>query len=98
VANLKSKNIPHHYPDHSRDLSRLRKISGQVQGIERMIHDKRYCSEITQQIRAAASALKALEIGILTVHLNQCLKEATLSREPEPFQRKISELVRLIRS
>jgi DNA-binding FrmR family transcriptional regulator len=97
VASLKSKNIPHQQSDHSMELSRLRKISGQVQGIERMIHDSRNCPEIIQQIRAAASALKALEIGFLTVQLNQCLKEAALSREPEPFQRKISELVRLIK-
>ena len=62
-----------------------------------MIRDRHYCPEIIQQIRAAASALKALEIGLLTVHLHQCLKEAALSREPEPFQRKISELVRLIK-
>ena len=80
--------------DHSTELIRLSKVSGQLQGIERMIQQKRYPTEIIQQIRAATSALRAIEMSILTDHLNQCVKDAATARDSEHFQRKIAEIVR----
>jgi DNA-binding FrmR family transcriptional regulator len=97
VVGEKIKTLSSKHPDHSTELSRLRKISGQLQGIERMIQERRYCPEVVQQIRAASSALKAVEIAVITKHMNQCLTEAAHSRDPEPFQRKISELIRLMK-
>lgn len=81
-------------PDHSVQLVRLSKVAGQLQGIERMIQRKRHCPEIIQQIRAATSALRAVEMSILTEHLNRCVREAALTRDYEHFRRKISEIVR----
>lgn len=97
MASSKTKTVSHPHPDHSAELTRLRKITGQVAGIERMIQERRYCPEIVQQIRAATSALRAIEISILTEHLNQCLIDAARSRETETFNRKIAELIRLIK-
>ena len=53
--------------------TRMRRIAGQVAGIERMIDDDRYCVDILNQISAARSALDALGIELLTHHLKSCV-------------------------
>jgi DNA-binding FrmR family transcriptional regulator len=94
MAGSKTKRHAEEHPDHSAELSRLSKITGQLHGIERMIEQKRYCPEIIQQIRAATSALRAIEMSILTEHLNQCVREAALAKDAEHFRRKIAEIVK----
>jgi len=54
-------------------VARVRRISGQVNGIERMLADKRYCVDILNQIAAVRSALDALGIELLTRHLETCV-------------------------
>ncbi len=51
---------PNH-PDHASNLVRLRKVQGQITGIGKMLDERRYCMEILIQLRAAGSALKAIE-------------------------------------
>lgn len=54
-------------------LTRVKRIGGQVAGIERMLDDKRYCVDILNQIAAVRSALDALGIELLTRHLETCV-------------------------
>lgn len=58
------------FPDYSSEIGRLNRVMGQVAGIEKMILARRYCPEIVQQIRAARSALQALEIEIIKGHMS----------------------------
>ncbi len=81
-------------PNHSAELVRLSKVAGQVQGIERMFEQKRYRPEIIQQIRAATSALRAIEMVILKEHLNECVRDAARLRDSEEFRHKVAEIVR----
>ena len=97
MTTSKKKRHTHEHPDHSAELTRLKKVAGQLQGIERMIEQKRYCPEIIQQIRAATSALRSLEMAILTEHLNQCVREAALTQDAGHFRRKIAEIVKFAR-
>lgn len=53
--------------------SRVRRVAGQVAGIERMLDEKRYCVDILNQIAAVRSALDALGIELLTRHLEMCV-------------------------
>jgi len=53
--------------------SRVKRISGQVGGIQRMLEEKRYCVDILNQIAAVRSALDALGIELLTSHLETCV-------------------------
>lgn len=53
--------------------SRIKRIGGQVAGIERMLEDRRYCVDILNQIAAVRSALDALGIELLTRHLESCV-------------------------
>lgn len=54
-------------------VSRVKRIGGQVAGIERMLEDRRYCVDILNQIAAVRSALDALGVELLTRHLESCV-------------------------
>lgn len=60
-------------PSHKHLVSRVKRIGGQVAGIERMLEDRRYCVDILNQIAAARSALDSLGIELLTRHLEGCV-------------------------
>jgi CsoR family transcriptional regulator, copper-sensing transcriptional repressor len=53
--------------------ARVKRISGQVGGIQRMLEEKRYCVDILNQIAAVRSALDALGVELLTSHLETCV-------------------------
>jgi DNA-binding FrmR family transcriptional regulator len=54
-------------------VSRVKRIAGQVAGVERMLEEKRYCVDILNQIAAVRSALDALGVELLTRHLESCV-------------------------
>jgi DNA-binding FrmR family transcriptional regulator len=85
--------FPH--PDHQGALARLRKIRGQIEGVERMILERRYCPEILIQFRAVHSALKAVEGPIFEKHLRQCVSDSIQSNDRSEIEKKISELIDL---
>lgn len=84
--------------DHTPDIPRLRKIIGQLTGMEKMINDGRACVDIIQQIRAAHSAVKALEVAILKRHLNTCILQSAKSESNAAFNQRLKDLLGLIRS
>lgn len=83
--------------DHSSELKRLSRIKGQVEGVERMILDKRYCPEIVNQIKAIRSALKSLEANVIEGHMRSCVNHAIKSRDPAVVQEKLEEIVSLMK-
>jgi CsoR family transcriptional regulator, copper-sensing transcriptional repressor len=54
-------------------VARVKRIAGQVAGVERMLEEKRYCVDILNQIAALRSALDALGVELLTRHLESCV-------------------------
>ena len=52
------------HPDHSSEIKRLKRIQGQLEGIERMIMERRYCIEILNQTKAVTSAIHSLESSL----------------------------------
>lgn len=87
--------INHHHPDHSNQKRRLSRVRGQLDGIDKMIDEGRYCIDIINQVRAAASALKALEKEIINTHIKSCVKTAIESKDPFESQEKIEEIMEL---
>ena len=83
------------HPDHGATLGRLRRIQGQIAGIERMILERRYCADILVQCRAAESALKSVEGAILETHLRDCVRKAIESKNKSESEKKIGELMDL---
>ncbi len=84
--------------DHTLQLKRVARIKGQVEGVERMILEGRYCPDILQQVKAARSALKALELAIYEGHLRGCVKKAIAAKNERESEAKIEELIMLMRS
>lgn len=56
-------------------LSRLRRIEGQVRGVERMVEDDRYCIDVLTQISAVRAALDKVALGLLDGHVRHCVQE-----------------------
>ena len=95
LKKISAKSTPPH--DHSSELKRLSRIKGQVEGVERMIQDQRYCPEIVHQIKAARSALKMLELSIIEGHMKHCVKTAVASKNSEVIQEKMDEILLLLK-
>jgi DNA-binding FrmR family transcriptional regulator len=67
-----------------RDVSaRLRKIAGQVAGLQRMVDEDRYCVDVLTQIAAVRSALDAVGVRLLTGHLQHCVAERLDAGDPQ---------------
>jgi DNA-binding FrmR family transcriptional regulator len=67
---------PGYAPDREAHLARLRRIEGQVRGLQRMIGDDAYCIDVLTQISAATRALQGVALGLLEEHMRHCLVEA----------------------
>ena len=63
--------------------TRLRRIEGQIRGLERMVEEDRYCIDVVTQISAAQAALDKVAIGLLDQHARHCLVEGHGEGEPE---------------
>ena len=94
-ANPAVKTTTHNHDQH---LKRVARIKGQMNAIERMLDEKRYCPEILQQIKSVSSALKGLEASVLETHMRGCVKKAMSSRDPFEIDDKLNEVMNLFRS
>jgi CsoR family transcriptional regulator, copper-sensing transcriptional repressor len=86
-----------HSTTHEGTLTRIRRIAGQVQGIGRMVEEKKYCIDIITQIQAARSALRAVELQILQKHMAHCVSQAFESGSPKEAGAKMDELLRVMK-
>ncbi len=67
---MRKTNNPCHEPvDHTRQLPRLRRIEGQVRGLQQMITDQRYCIDVINQMDAMAAALRRVQSDMLRDHI-----------------------------
>jgi CsoR family transcriptional regulator, copper-sensing transcriptional repressor len=67
----------HGYSENKEDyLKRLRRIEGQVRGLQRMVEEDKYCIDILTQVSAATRALQSVALGLLDEHLNHCVTQA----------------------
>ncbi|MEU4449009.1 metal-sensitive transcriptional regulator [Actinosynnema sp. NPDC050801] len=82
-------------------LKRLRRIEGQVRGLQRMVENDEYCIDVLTQISAATKALQAVSLGLLDEHLKHCVAQA-VAEGGEVADEKIAEasaaIGRLVRS
>ncbi|MBN1797060.1 MAG: metal-sensitive transcriptional regulator [Spirochaetales bacterium] len=74
-------------------LERLKKIAGQIGGIQKMVSENRYCIDILTQTRASAAAINKVEDLIMYQHLHTCVAESMKSDDPEDKNQKISEII-----
>jgi DNA-binding FrmR family transcriptional regulator len=93
---------PHGYtPRKDSHLKRLRRVEGQVRGLQRMVEEDKYCIDILTQVSAATKALQAFSLELLDEHLAHCVVEAAQrgGAEADEKVREASEAIaRLVRS
>ncbi len=78
---------------HRSQLGRLRKIEGQVRGVQRMIEDGRYCMDVLTQMRAIRRALAKVEEQVLAEHVRSCVADAVHSGDERDRDEKLQELM-----
>jgi len=81
---------------HEEQLGFLRKIEGQIRGIQKMIEEKRYCVDIMTQIHSVVGALYRVENEIFKKHIDGCVAQALKGSSESEKQKKINEVVELI--
>jgi DNA-binding FrmR family transcriptional regulator len=79
--------------DRDRARKRIRRIAGQVAGIERMIDQDRYCVDILMQVAAVRSALDSVGKLLLSSHVETCVADAFASGRPKDRKEKVAELM-----
>ena len=93
---------PRGYTMHKDDyLKRLRRVEGQVRGLQRMVADDEYCIDILTQVSAATKALQSVAIGLLDEHIRHCVVNAAATGDEEAaklIDEATSAIERLVKS
>jgi DNA-binding FrmR family transcriptional regulator len=87
---------PGYHDDKAAVLSRLRRIEGQVRGLQRMVEDDTYCIEVLTQVSAATRALQSVAVQLVDEHLRHCVAHAIQSDDAIESERIITEASRAI--
>ena len=86
----------HGYAENRDDLlARLRRIEGQVRGLQRMVEEDRYCIDVLTQISSATRALQGVATGMLDDHVRHCVRDA-IDQGPQTADEKIDEALDVI--
>jgi CsoR family transcriptional regulator, copper-sensing transcriptional repressor len=82
-------------------LKRLRRVEGQVRGLQKMVEQETYCIDVLTQVSAVTKALQAVSLGLLEDHVRHCVVEAARESD-EAADAKVREasaaIARLVRS
>jgi len=81
---------------HEEQLEYLKKIEGQIRGIQKMIQEKRYCVDIITQIQSIMGALYRVENQVLRKHIDGCVVSALKGKSEFEKEKKINEVIDLI--
>lgn len=81
---------------HEEQLQFLKKIEGQVRGVQKMIEDRRYCVDIITQLHSVIGALYRVENEIFKKHVDGCVVRALAGKSESEKQKKIDEVVELV--
>ena len=77
-------------------LKRLRRVEGQIGGIQRMVEDDRYCIDVLTQVASVTKALQGVAMGLLDEHLRHCVAGAVQADDATETDRIITEASRAI--
>ena len=83
------------HPCHKKQLTSLKRIEGQVRGVQGMIEEGQYCVDILNQIKALKNSIITVEGKILKIHLRECIKESL--KGDDEFDVKIDEIMKIMK-
>lgn len=85
----------HAHPDHTAQLKALARVAGQIEGVKRMIAERRYCPDILTQLAAARAALKSVETKVFEAHVRSCVHDVVHAGTEAERSEKIEEIAKL---
>lgn len=85
-------------PSHKKTLDALKRIEGQVRGIQRMVEDKRYCVDTLTQLSAISHAIGSVQNNILERHLDTCVTKAFVGESRTEKKKKVDEIIKLLKT
>ncbi len=77
-------------------LKRLRRVEGQIRGLQRLVDEDTYCIDVLTQVAAATKALHSVAVGLLDEHMRHCVREAATSGDGARADEMIAEATRAI--
>ena len=80
----------------SSNLKRLRRIEGQIRGLQKMVEEDRYCADIMVQVSSVQEALRAVGRSLMRNHLRHCAADAISKGSPDEAEAMYDELLELI--
>ena len=78
-------------------LKRLRRVEGQVRGVEKMVDDDRYCIDVLTQISAIQAALDKVALGLMDDHARHCVVDGPAELKDERTEELMAAVARLMR-
>ncbi len=85
------------YPSHLESITDLKRVEGQLRGIQKMINQQKYCVDILNQVHAAINALARVEDQILDKHFANCVSNAVCGRSASTRSKKMNEILMLVK-
>lgn len=85
------------HPCHRDQLVALKRIEGQIRGLQRMVEEKRYCVDIMTQISSVVGALFRVQDNVLERHLHMCVADALKGKSDAEKKTKMSEIIAIIK-
>lgn len=94
-----SSGVPGYRREDKQDdlVRRLRRIEGQVRGLQKMVAEGRYCVDVLTQVDAVTAALARFQDQVLESHLNHCVTEALEGQNQRARRDKVDEVVTLLK-
>jgi DNA-binding FrmR family transcriptional regulator len=87
---------PGYHDDKPAVLARLKRVEGQIRGLQRMVEDDTYCIDVLTQVSAATKALQSVAVQLLDDHLRHCVAHAVQSDDQGEADRIITEASRAV--
>lgn len=88
--------MPGYHDDKAKVIARLRRIEGQVRGLQRMVDDDTYCIDVLTQVAAISKALQGVGLGLLEQHLEHCVAGAAASGDESRTTELVTEATRAV--
>ena len=84
-------------PNHDDNIVSLKRIEGQIRGLQKMIEEGKYCVDILTQIQSVKGAISRVERDILQRHLENCVVNAIKGKSQLEKQKKLDEIMQLLK-
>jgi DNA-binding FrmR family transcriptional regulator len=77
-------------------IARLKRIEGQIRGLQRLVEEDTYCIDVLTQVSAATKALQSVAVGLVDEHIRHCVRDAAAGDDPVEADRMIADATRAI--